>query len=232
MDYSQDRLRDFLKWDIGTWKHALLYWDVVLAQEKLAGERALELGAHDGGLSLFLAEKGMQVVCSDLNGPSQFAPELFERNGLYKFASFESIDATAIPYAENSFEIVIFKSVLGGIGMVHGFAGIEQAMREIHRVLKPGGLLLFAENQVGSLLHRQARKHFVSWGRTWLYPSLEQIEGLMAPFGESEVRTYGFFSCFKKDFAPFTALDKLICTSLKSRSHYMAFGHARKAAIG
>ena len=229
MDYSRKQLEEYLEWDIDTWKHALKYWDTVLESRPLQSARALELGARNGGLSLYLAHKGMSVVCSDLGGPSPQAHDLFAQHGLTERVSFESIDATAIPYKDDSFDIVIFKSVLGGVGMACGFTGIEQAMREMHRVLKPGGLLLFAENQAGSFIHRQARRRFVQWGRLWLYPTLSQIEELLGSFGKSEIRTYGFFSCFKKGFAPFVACDRVVCRSLKSSNHYMAYGYARKA---
>ena len=228
MIYSRERLHDYLGWDIDTWKHALTYWDKVLAHESLSNKRALELGARDGGLSLYLADKGMDVVCSDLEGPSQLAHTSFERIGLGGQVGFEQIDATCIPYEDNSFSVVIFKSMLGGVGMGYGYEGIQLAMQEMHRVLKPQGLLLFAENQAGSFFHQQARRLFVAWGKTWIYPSLDQFESLLSPFGESDIHTYGFFSCLKKDFKPFIAADRLICRTPKSKNHYMAFGYGRK----
>jgi len=230
MEYSRDQLTAYLEWDIDTWGHALRYWDEVLDGQPVCYEKALELGARNGGLSLYLAEKGMRVACSDLNGPTPQAHELIGQHGFTDYVSFESVDATAIPYVDDSFDVVVFKSVLGGIGMACGLEGIRQAVREIHRVLKPGGLLLFAENLEGSRLHRQARRRFVPWGRSWLYPTMGQIKDLLAVFDESELRSYGFFSCFKKDFAPFVLADRLICRSPVSHSHYMVFGHAKKWA--
>jgi SAM-dependent methyltransferase len=224
----QEHLRDYLQWDIGTWQHALYYWDTLLENRQLKGRRALDLGARDGGLSLYLAEKGMRVVCSDVQGPTQAARDLHRHHALDDQVKYQAINATEISFEDQYFDVVIFKSILGGIGTAMNYAAIQKAVREMHRVLKPGGLLLFAENQRGSRFHQKARSMFVPWGNTWYYPALSEIEELLAVFSSFEVYTYGFFSCIKKDFAPFIALDRLVCGSPKSHRHYMAFGHALK----
>ncbi|MCL1879050.1 MAG: class I SAM-dependent methyltransferase [Actinomycetia bacterium] len=229
MSYSFEQLQVYLQWDISTWQRALVFWDEILAENPASDTHVLELGTGDGGLTLYLAEKGMDVVCSDVQGPNPAAYALIQQNNLSAQVSFAVVDATAIDFADNSFQFVLFKSVLGGVGMTYAWPGIEQVIREIHRVLKPGGWLLFAENLAGSAFHRRARRMFMPWGKTWLYPSLDQLETLLAVFAESEIKTYGFFSCIKKDFAPLVFADQLICRSNKASSHYMAYGYARKA---
>jgi hypothetical protein len=89
--------------------------------------------------------------------------------------------------------------------------------------------LLFAENLRGSRFHQQARSKFVSWGNTWYYPTLLEMEELLGIFDKQLIQTYGFFSCVKKDFGPFVAADRLICRSNRSQGHYMAYGHAIKS---
>jgi SAM-dependent methyltransferase len=226
VEARRERLRDYLQWDIDTWKHALYYWDTVLEGRKLEGLRALDLGARDGGLSLYLAEKGMRVVCSDVSGPTQEARDLHKRHALDSRVEYQAIDATNIPFEDQHFDVIIFKSILGGIGTAMNYAAIQKAISEMYRVLKPGGLLLFAENQRGSRFHQRARSLFVPWGKTWYYPSLAEIDDLLSAFSSFEIYTYGFFSCIKKDFTPFVVLDQMVCRSLRSHRHYMAFGHA------
>jgi SAM-dependent methyltransferase len=232
-EYPHERLKDYLQWDIDTWKHALYYWDTAL-ETHLPDEtcdteaRALDLGARDGGLSLYLAEKSFGVVCSDVRGPTESARELHAKHGLARRVTYQTIDATDIPFEDEHFDVVIFKSVLGGIGTFRDYAAIQIAVREIYRVLKPGGLLLFAENQQGSLFHQKARSLFVPWGKRWYYVSLREIKELFADFSVCKIRTYGFFACVRKDFAPFVALDRLICRSSCSSRHYMAYGYAIK----
>ncbi len=62
-------LRDFIEWDISNWSRVLEYWEnntsIILEQAK-----ALEVGGRHGGLSLWLAQKDVNVLCSDLEGPS------------------------------------------------------------------------------------------------------------------------------------------------------------------
>jgi SAM-dependent methyltransferase len=232
--YSREHIRDYLQWDIDTWKHALYHWDAVLERyqtpEKGGVLEALDLGARDGGLSLYLAEKGMRVVCSDLQGPTSAARALHERYGVSDRVEYQAVNATDIPFEDERFDVVVFKSILGGIGTSLNYAAMQTAMREIYRVLRPGGLLLFAENQRGSRFHQQARRLFVPWGKTWYYVTSQELAELLSIFASCEIGTYGFFSCVKKDFAPFVALDRLICRSSNSPRHYMAFGHALKKA--
>jgi ubiquinone/menaquinone biosynthesis C-methylase UbiE len=211
---------------VSTWQRALYYWDKVVPGSG-EGLRAIDLGARDGGLSLWLAQKGYSVVCSDVEGPSPLASQLHERYGVTGQVQYEAVDATAINAAGNSFDVVVFKSMLGGIGFYCNFAAIEQAMQEIKRVLKPGGTLLFAENLQASAFHRFARRHFVPWGKDWYYPSLAELQQLMSVFARQNIYSYGYFGCVKKDFAPFVLADKLICKKPLSANYYMAFGSAK-----
>ncbi|MDR2108543.1 MAG: class I SAM-dependent methyltransferase [Coriobacteriales bacterium] len=239
MDYRDEQLREYLQWDIATWKQALAHWDNILSQYCSFAEghetsdarrlKALDLGARDGGLSLYLAQKDVDVICSDIAGPSDSARELHVRRGVSERISYAKVDATDMPFDDDQFDIVILKSLFAVIGVGNNPEAIRTAIREIHRVLRPKGMMLFAENVAGTALHMKARKLFVPWGRDCYYSTLAELEEMLDIFADSQVQTYGFLSCAKKDFKPFAALDQLICRSPKSPYHYMAFGHATKA---
>jgi 2-polyprenyl-3-methyl-5-hydroxy-6-metoxy-1,4-benzoquinol methylase len=59
---------DIIGWDIDNWSKFLLFCERFLDHNP-AGKQALEVGAREGGLSLYLALKGYEVVCSDLEIP-------------------------------------------------------------------------------------------------------------------------------------------------------------------
>ena len=149
-------LADVFQWDVGTWSKALRVWEAVLAP--LPQGRALALGEREGGLSLYLAMHGHRVICSDLSSPEPSARPLHERYQVHPRVAYEAQDITNIQHPDNSFDVVMFKSVIGALSTKERQL---KALAEIHRVLRPGGVLLFAENLGGSRLHRWMRKRFV-----------------------------------------------------------------------
>ena len=162
-----------------------------------SGFKALEIGAREGGLSLWLAARGAQVVCSDLDGPSARVLEDAAAYALQDRIEICSADATALPWTD-AFDLVICKSVLGGIAR-HGRRDLQAlALVEMARALRPGGLLLVAENLSASPLHRLARRAFVPWGRRWRYTSADELRGDVRAAGLELVdeSSFGFTAAF------------------------------------
>ncbi|MDR1904254.1 MAG: class I SAM-dependent methyltransferase, partial [Treponema sp.] len=89
--------------------------------------------------------------------------------------------ATDIRY-ENYFDIIVFKSIIGGIGRNNNIQMQEKVFTEIYKSLKPGGKLLFAENLIASPLHQFLRKKFIRWGRDWRYIALNELSRFLSPF--------------------------------------------------
>ena len=180
---SEEVTQAILEWDVRTWSHALRFWHDRLPS--LSGSRALEIGSRRGGLSLFMAILGARVSCTDLAPPPASARELHVRFGIQDHVHYLAADATRLPFADRSLDLVMAKSVLGGIG-AHGRLDRQcAAVAEVHRVLRPGGLFCLAENLEATVVHRFLRRHAVPWGRRWRYPAVAELEDILASFSQS-----------------------------------------------
>ncbi len=188
MSAPNDHLDLYFQWEVRSWSRAFPLWHRTLAAIPKERCWALALGERDGGLSLMLADHGFTTVCSDLHGPTDRAKALHRTFGRDEAITYEAIDATAIPKPDASFDVVVFKSMIGALGSKEKQA---LAIREMHRVLRPGGVLLFAENLHGSPLHMWLRKRFVAWDHYWRYLDPVKDRDLFAPFAHLEDHTTG-----------------------------------------
>lgn len=184
-------LRDVLQWDVGSWKPALYFWEKNVNWKNV--NRALELGGREGGLALWLGLKGIDTVCSDLMDVEKTAGGLHEKYGVAM--RYEDVNATAIPY-ENHFDIIVFKSIIGGIGRDGNKQNQDLVFKQVYKALKPGGKLLFAENLAASRLHRFLRSRFVKWGSSWRYVTLGEMQDFLRDFSEFEIKVTGFSAAF------------------------------------
>jgi ubiquinone/menaquinone biosynthesis C-methylase UbiE len=64
------------------------------------------------------------------------------REGVADRVQLKDADARALPFADNSFDVIVSSFAIHNI---YDSAGREKAIREIHRVLKPGGQLAIAD---------------------------------------------------------------------------------------
>lgn len=222
-------LADFVEWDLANWAPALDFW-LQSTSLDLSHAVALELGAGLGGLSLWLSLKGARVVCTDLRGVTAEARALHRRHNVEHLISYRALDATDIPY-EGQFDLVVFKSVLGDVGRGGRRDMQERAVREIHKALRPGGELWFAENLTGSALHRLARR-LIRRGSLWRYVSLEEAEQFLSPFRRHACRATGFLAVFGRGGLPrdlLGALDRSLCNRVvPERWRYVIIGAAKK----
>ncbi|MCB0765280.1 MAG: class I SAM-dependent methyltransferase [Flavobacteriales bacterium] len=182
-------LRDIIQWEVRSWSRILPLWQQHLPTERPL--RALGIGEREGGLSLWAARQGIDVVCSDLRPFPNATAALHQRHGVQHRITYAQEDATRLSFPEGSFRVVYFKSVIGALTTKERQA---QAIKEMHRVLEPGGVLLFAENLHGTRAHRWLRKRFVPWEHYWRYLDPHMDLDLFASFSRLDARTTGLFA--------------------------------------
>jgi len=103
-------------------------------------DEALEIGAGTGYFGLHLRRAGVvaSLTCSDVSsGMLETLRENAARLGLDNVETV-SCEAESLPFQGERFDLVLGHAVL------HHIPDLAQAFGEFHRVLRPGGVLLFA----------------------------------------------------------------------------------------
>lgn len=229
MKYSREELKELIEWDIINWSRALEYWEVNSSIDFSKAE-VLDLGSRHGGLSLWLANKGANVLCTDLNCPSERANNMHLAHHVSHLINYSSLDATDIGYKDR-FDIVIFKSMLGGIG-AENITKEKVAIEQIYKSLKKGGELLFAENLLGLPIYQPLRKQYVWWYDIWRYISLDEMLDYLSIFDDLQYSTTGVLGLLgrsERQRELLGHLDQLFLSSIvPDRWRYIMFGIARK----
>lgn len=134
------------KWSISYDQRCIDYarhcFDAIVPDEglaKLPYDRALELGCGTGFFLLNLIQAGVarRGSVTDL---SPGMVKVATRNGQSLGLDIDGrvADAEGIPYDDNTFDLVVGHAVL------HHIPDVELSLREVLRVLKPGGRFVFA----------------------------------------------------------------------------------------
>jgi SAM-dependent methyltransferase len=221
--------KDILQWDVKSWSKVLNYWDTEINWNSV--QNGLELGAREGGLSLWLALKGKMTTCSDIENIENTASNLHTKYNLSSLIKYQNIDATDIPY-EDFFDIIVFKSIIGGIGRTGNSEKQQIVFDQIYKALKPGGKLLFAENIIASPMHQCLRKRFTDWNDYWQYLSVNQINQFLEAFSSVQIKTNGFLGTFGRNESQRSMLatvDNIFFNKICPPNwKYIAFGIAEK----
>lgn len=192
------------QWDVESWSSVMSNWKTSI--EKVNSLNCLAFGEREGGLSLWLALNGHNVICTDYNKFDITPLPLHEKENVGSKISYQNVDITATSFYDNSFDLIVFKSVVGALGSKELQT---KAFSEIHRILKPGGKLLFAENICATKVHQYARRKFTNWGERWYYPSLAEIKEYTSAFKTFEFQTGGFFGTFGRSEKQRSFLQKI-----------------------
>ncbi len=102
-------------------------------------ERALEIGAGTGYFSLNLLQAGLvaEATCTDIS-PGMVAMLSANAGRLGVAVNATRADAESLPFASETFDLALGHAVL------HHLPNLSKAFAELHRVLRPGGRIVFA----------------------------------------------------------------------------------------
>lgn len=124
------------------------------------GKRILDVGCGDGVLGERLAQAGAEVTGLDAD-PRMLAAARERPGRLEAKATFIEGDARQIPFADETFDVVVAITVLCFV------VDAERAMNEMARVLRPDGRLVIGE--LGRYSLWAAKRRLVGWlgSQTW-----------------------------------------------------------------
>jgi ubiquinone/menaquinone biosynthesis C-methylase UbiE len=113
-------------------------YDHVLGDTDLRGAAVLEVGCGRGGGSSFIARYRQPLATIGLD-LSRNAVALCRRHRCARGLSFVQGDALAMPFPDHVFDVVV------NVESSHCYSSMDDFLAEVHRVLRPGGSLLFAD---------------------------------------------------------------------------------------
>ena len=129
-------------------------------------DRSLEIGAGTGYFSLNLLQAGVvgEATCTDIS-PGMVATLGSNAQRLGLQVRTARADAESLPFADSSFDLVLGHAVL------HHLPNLRRAFAEFHRVLRPGGRIVFAGepsrvgDRIAALPKRSANALAPAWRR-------------------------------------------------------------------
>jgi SAM-dependent methyltransferase len=129
-------------------------------------DRSLEIGAGTGYFSLNLLQAGVvsEATCTDIS-PGMVATLAGNARRLGLEVKTARADAESLPFSDESFDLVLGHAVL------HHLPNLRRAFAEFHRVLRPGGRIVFAGepsrlgDRIASVPKRGAHALAPAWRR-------------------------------------------------------------------
>ena len=110
----------------------------VASHASLSGKKILEVSSGHGGGASYITRTfhPQQYIAMDLNAE---AVAYSQKKHILPNLKFQQGDAMALPFADETFDVVI------NVEASHCYPDFARFLREVARVLKPGGCLLYAD---------------------------------------------------------------------------------------
>lgn len=111
----------------------------VIQTYMLPGYRVLDVGCGAGRTTNYIWRNGCQVIGIDLA-----APLIARAKALYPEIDFRTMDASKLDFPTGAFDVVFFS--FNGLDNFCSMPDRHEALRELLRVLKPGGFLIYSSH--------------------------------------------------------------------------------------
>jgi SAM-dependent methyltransferase len=157
LDATDEALRATgIGWKVASWSRAMREAFRHLPAD-LGGKTLAELGVGPAGLNLFLGGLRCRLLCLDRR--LDFSTEsraLHRRHGVA--CEHVLTDARRLTFPPASLDVVVMKSVLGGVHSEFGREGALACIASVRDVLKPDGVLIALEQLKGDPMTRWLRR--------------------------------------------------------------------------
>ncbi len=151
--------------------------------------RALDIATGGGHTALAIAPHVAAVVATDLTAEMLAAAETFIRSRGVQNVTFRTADATALPFGDGEFDLVTCRIA------PHHFPDCAQFVREVARVLRPGGVAAVIDNIVPenplAARHINAVEKLRDPSHVWAYSQADWL-GFFAVAGLAVTHTETF----------------------------------------
>ncbi|MBI4718396.1 MAG: methyltransferase domain-containing protein [Planctomycetes bacterium] len=133
--------------------------DLTFLLDIAAGSRVLDLGCGLGAVTVAAARRGAVCLALDISRhQAAFAATRCHQLGFPDVYPIAAGDNLRLPIASESLDLAIMNGVLEWVGCAEGFTGTPDEaqrtmLREVRRVLKPGGHLYVATKNRYALVH-------------------------------------------------------------------------------
>ena len=178
-DYWNERSQTFgLDGDIDRWGNLI---QQKLLQHKVFNPSILDAGCGTGAMLLTLASRGYRVCGVDFSeGMLSRARENAQHRGLD--VPFVQGCVDQLPFAPETFDVVVSRNVLSNLDVA------AEALESWHKVLKPGGYLIYFDSPWWNYLHEgnNQAKEELSTGAT-ASPIFNVLEDLAKDMAISQV---------------------------------------------
>jgi ubiquinone/menaquinone biosynthesis C-methylase UbiE/uncharacterized protein YbaR (Trm112 family) len=153
---------------------------VDISPDAVDGKMFLNIGCGGGYEGLLFSGYGARYVGVDFSHNAAHFTQKLIRNGGFNGITFQA-EAETLPFQDNHFDFVYSSGVL------HHTPNTEQALKEVYRVLKPGGIAMIGLYPTYSVMFLWYRLHALFKGNI----SKQAIDNWMNANTEGEWQTEG-----------------------------------------